>query len=100
MLLDEDAIAEGLRGVEGWEWVPDRREIRRSVRLPDFVSAVGVVASVARVAEEVGHHPDMDIRYDRVVFHLSTHVAGGVTAADLDLAGRIDAVVAAARPAG
>jgi 4a-hydroxytetrahydrobiopterin dehydratase len=52
---------------------------------------VAFVNRVARLAEEADHHPDVDIRYDKVRLGLSTHSAGGLTSRDFDLAGRIDA---------
>jgi len=48
------------------------------------------------VAEELDHHPDIDIRWRNLTFHCATHSAGGVTARDLDLAARIDEIIAAA----
>ena len=45
---------------------------------------------VAEQAEELNHHPDIDIRYTTLTFTLSTHSAGGLTGKDLELAGRID----------
>jgi 4a-hydroxytetrahydrobiopterin dehydratase len=47
------------------------------------------------MAEAMQHHPDIDIRYTRVTFTLSTHDSGGITALDFDLAGRIEALAAA-----
>ncbi|GAA1074491.1 4a-hydroxytetrahydrobiopterin dehydratase [Nocardiopsis composta] len=99
-LLDERQISEGLAELDGWEWHPDAAEIRRTVAMPDFMSAIGLVQAIAHVAEEAGHHPDIDIRYNRLTFHQTTHAAGGVTRADLRLASRIDALVAEALPAG
>ena len=57
-------------------------------------TAIRLVQHVAQVAEESDHHPDIDIRYTTLTFTLSTHSAGGVTAKDLELAGRIDRLVA------
>ena len=59
------------------------------VRAASFPDAVRLVAEVAAVAEELDHHPDVDLRYRVVGFGLSTHSAGGVTAKDLELARRI-----------
>ncbi|MGH9066926.1 MAG: 4a-hydroxytetrahydrobiopterin dehydratase [Acidimicrobiales bacterium] len=88
-LLDEETISLGLAGL-GWE----RRgnELVKLHREGDFRGALSYVGRVGELAEEAGHHPDIDIRWDTVTLHLSTHSAGGITRADLDLAGRIDAL--------
>ena len=57
---------------------------------PSFRSAIVFVNRVATIADEEGHHPDIQIRYDRVSLHLWSHDAGGVTERDLKLAERID----------
>jgi 4a-hydroxytetrahydrobiopterin dehydratase len=54
-----------------------------------FPAAVQLITQVAEVAEELNHHPDVDLRWNTVFFILSTHSEGGVTARDLDLARRI-----------
>src|SRR5690606_13804000 len=72
-LLDERQISEGLAELDGWEWHPDAAEIRRTVAMPDFMSAIGLVQAIAHVAEEAGHHPAIDIRYNRLTFHQTTH---------------------------
>ena len=56
----------------------------------DFVAALAFVGDVGRLAEEADHHPDIDIRYDRVTLALMTHDSDGITQADLDLARAID----------
>jgi 4a-hydroxytetrahydrobiopterin dehydratase len=70
-------------------------EIRAQFRAPDFVGAMVLVNAVAELAERAGHHPDIDIRYNRVALALSTHSEGGLTGKDFDLAGQIDAAAAA-----
>ncbi|MFC4561750.1 4a-hydroxytetrahydrobiopterin dehydratase [Nocardiopsis mangrovi] len=97
-LLDEQQITEGLERLDGWEWDRERAEIRRTVELPDFMGGVHLVTAVAYAAEEADHHPDIDIRYTKVTFHQTTHVAGGVTLADFELAARIDELIEAAIP--
>ena len=99
-LLEEQQIAEGLERLEGWEWDRENNAIRRTVEMPDFMSGIHLVASIARAAEEADHHPDMDIRYNRITFHQSTHSAGGVTVQDMELAARLDGLVADAVTAG
>jgi 4a-hydroxytetrahydrobiopterin dehydratase len=56
----------------------------------DFVQAMAFVNQVATIAEAAGHHPDIDIRYNRVLLGLISHDAGGITQRDAAMAGRID----------
>ena len=79
------------------EWSGDPSGISRTAALPTFPAAINVVDRVAVVAEEMDHHPDMDIRWRKVTFTCSTHSAGGVTSKDIDLARRIDEIISAAR---
>ena len=61
-----------------------------------FPDAIKVVDQVAVVAEELDHHPDIDIRWRTLTFACSTHSEGGVTGKDMELARRIDGIIAAA----
>lgn len=88
--LSDAEIASELAGVEGWAREGDL--LRRTFELPTFAGAIALVNRVAMAAEEMDHHPDIDIRYNRVSFALSTHSAGGLTALDFELARRIDAL--------
>ena len=54
------------------------------------MAGIDFVAAVAKVAEAADHHPDIDIRYTKIVCSLSTHSAGGITQKDLDVAGKIE----------
>lgn len=91
-LLDDDTIRAALEKLPGWE--RDGDQIVRFAKLDDFVAAIGVINRVAEDAEEVQHHPDMDIRYNSLKFKLSTHSEGGLTAKDTDFAARINQRVA------
>ncbi len=93
-VLDQAALDAALADLPDWHGDPSG--IRRDVTAASFPAGIALVDAVAVVAEELDHHPDIDIRWTRVTFGLATHSAGGVTAADLDLARRIDALVAAA----
>lgn len=90
-LLDDAQIAEALDAMPDWE----RRgsALVRSVKAPDFRTGIRLVDEVATVAEDVNHHPDIDIRWTTVTFALTTHVAGGITAYDVKLAHRLDGVI-------
>ncbi|MEV0273511.1 MAG: 4a-hydroxytetrahydrobiopterin dehydratase [Hamadaea sp.] len=76
------------------DWHGDRSGITRVVELPSFPEAIAVVDAVAQVAEEMDHHPDIDIRWRTLTFHNVTYTENAVTALDLELARRIDDVVA------
>ena len=76
------------------EWANEGNSLRRSVTCATFVGAIELVDLVAIAAEEMDHHPDMDIRWRTVTFVLSTHSAGTVTDLDFQLAQRIDALIA------
>jgi 4a-hydroxytetrahydrobiopterin dehydratase len=93
--LTADQLTAGLSELDGW--TGDAAGIRRTAELPSFPAAIGVVDRVAEVAEEMDHHPDIDIRWRTLTFGCVTHSAGGVTAADLTLAGRIDGIIRAAQ---
>src|SRR5205823_10644802 len=93
-LLNADEVARELSTLDGWQG--DGREIARTAELPSFPAAIRVVDRVAEVAEEMDHHPDIDIRWRTLTLRCSTHSAGGVTELDLGLAGRIDEIIAAA----
>jgi 4a-hydroxytetrahydrobiopterin dehydratase len=75
------------------DWSGDADTIHRSYTLPDFPAAVRAVDGMAVVAEEMHHHPDIDIRWRRLDLTLSTHDAGGVTQLDVELAHRIHEIV-------
>lgn len=91
--LSAEEVTRGLAALQGWSG--DTSGIERVVEAPSFLSGIRLVTDVARIAEEMDHHPDIDIRWRRVRFFLSTHDAGGVTELDLAQARRIDALVAA-----
>ncbi|MFM1770317.1 MAG: hypothetical protein RJA22_2846 [Verrucomicrobiota bacterium] len=83
-------IERALPEVPGWR----RRaaSLRRTFVFPDFVAAMKFTNAVARLAERAGHHPDIDIRWNRVTLVLTTHDAGGLTRRDFDLAARCSAL--------
>ena len=87
-LLSDDAVADALSGLPGWEREGDA--IVRTVKLPTFRAAIDTVDAVADAAENADHHPDIDIRWRTVHLALTTHDAGGLTELDLALAVNID----------
>ena len=77
------------------EWTGGAEHLTREFTATDFPAAIAVVDKVAVIAEELNHHPDIDVRWRTLRFRLSTHSAGGVTRLDLELARRIEDVIAA-----
>jgi 4a-hydroxytetrahydrobiopterin dehydratase len=70
--------------------------IARTFEFADFVAAMKFVNAVAEAAENAQHHPDIDIRWNKVTLALTTHDAGGLTDKDFALARRCDALTAGA----
>jgi 4a-hydroxytetrahydrobiopterin dehydratase len=89
--LSPDELAAALHGLP--EWSGDGDGIRRTVELPGFRDAVDAIVRIADVAEEMDHHPDIDLRWRTLHLTLVSHSAGGVTDLDLQLARRIDALL-------
>jgi 4a-hydroxytetrahydrobiopterin dehydratase len=90
-LLTDEQIQSALKGLPAWHREGD--SLLRTLQAPDFPTAIRIVVAVGEAAEEMNHHPDIDIRWRTLHFSLSTHEAGGITTLDLDLAPRIDAAV-------
>jgi 4a-hydroxytetrahydrobiopterin dehydratase len=74
------------------DWTLRSGEIVREYSFDDFVAAMTFVNRVAELAEAAEHHPDIDIRYNKVTLALSTHSAGGLTKKDVELAQQIEAL--------
>lgn len=72
------------------EWSRSGKEITRTYVFADFGEAMGFVTRVALDADKADHHPDIDIRWNKVTLTLSTHSEGGLTVKDLDLADTTD----------
>jgi 4a-hydroxytetrahydrobiopterin dehydratase len=89
-LLSESEIQKELDSLKGWK--RERKEIAKLYELKNFVRAMGFVNSVALLAEKANHHPDIDIRWNKVKLVLSTHSAGGLTEKDFNLAKQIDSL--------
>lgn len=90
-VLSESERDEALRALPGWSYDAGRNGIARSFRFRDFGEAFAFMTRVALEAEKADHHPDWSNVWNRVDILLSTHSAGGVTAKDVALAGRIEA---------
>lgn len=89
-LLGDAEVEERLAGLPGW-----RRSggaIEKDFERDDFVGSVRFVDGLVEPAEEMNHHPDVSISWDKVTVSLSSHSEGGLTAADFELAAKIDAL--------
>lgn len=86
--LSPQQIDSRLKTLPGWQI--ESGELVHTFEFADFRAALGFVIAVGDLAEEAGHHPDIDIRYNRVRLALVTHDAGGLTSKDFDLAEKAD----------
>lgn len=86
--LSEDEIAAQLEALGGWARRGD--ELVKTYKLPSFPAAVAFVTHVGFLAEAAAHHPDIDIRYNKVTLAVTTHDAGGLTEKDFALAAAAD----------
>ncbi len=89
-LLSDEEIEQRLEGLPGWK--RDGDAIAREFDAGDFKGSVNLVNRLLPVAEAMNHHPDLEISWATVTVRLSSHSEGGLTAADFDLASRIDAL--------
>jgi 4a-hydroxytetrahydrobiopterin dehydratase len=84
-------VEEKLNRLAGWNLAG--QEIVCDLKFADFAAAMEFVNRVAEKAEAAGHHPDIDIRYNKVRLALVSHDAGGLTQRDFDLAAAINALL-------
>jgi len=89
--LTEAEVAAGLGRLQGWSRKGDT--IVKAYTFKAFQDGIRFVDRVAVAADAADHHPDIDIRWTTVTMALSTHSAGGLTAKDLELAGKIEKLV-------
>jgi 4a-hydroxytetrahydrobiopterin dehydratase len=89
--LNHEQIEAALADLNDWGFRDEA--FVRTFRFADFVHAVDFVEALAEVAEEHRHHPDIDIRYNKVTLRVSSHDAGGVTTRDVLLAQAIEQLV-------
>jgi len=88
--LTPDQIKTALASVPDWKKTGDA--ITRTFQFKDFPAAIQFVNALATIAEKEWHHPDIDIRWNKVILTLSTHDAGGLTEKDFSLAKQFDAI--------
>ena len=88
--LSEKEIQDRLKKLDSWTM--ENGQLRKLYKFKDFRSAMAFVTRVALCAEPMDHHPDIDVRYSKVILNLMTHSEGGVTEKDFRLIQEIDAV--------
>ena len=91
-MLTESERDEALASLAGWAFDAERNGIAKSFRFADFGAAFAFMVRVALEAEKADHHPDWSNVWNRVDILLSTHSEGGVTAKDVALARKIEAL--------
>lgn len=87
-LLEDEEIEQRLDELGDWEREGD--EIQKVYEFDDFGAAIKFVNEVAKMADRYDHHPDIDIRWNKVKLALTTHSEDGITALDFDLANDIE----------
>jgi 4a-hydroxytetrahydrobiopterin dehydratase len=83
-LITDEEITRQLGSLPGWR--RDGDSLVASYEAPDFPAAVQLIVDVGDQAEQMGHHPDVDLRWKVTHWRLSTHSAGGLTQLDIELA--------------
>ena len=91
-LLSSSQLAALSTDLPAWQLVDGK--LQRDLRFRDFAAAFGFMAQVALIAEGLGHHPEWSNVWNRVTIVLISHDLGGLSTLDVELARRIDAVVA------
>ncbi len=86
--LSADQVQENIGDLPSWSLNGD--SLQRTFRFDDFVGSMAFVDRVAQLAEQMQHHPDIMIRYNKVTLTLTTHDAGGITENDFTLARATD----------
>jgi 4a-hydroxytetrahydrobiopterin dehydratase len=92
-LLSEEDVQAFIDDRTGWS--REDNEITRTYEFSDFNESMGFITRVALEAEKANHHPDIDIRWNKVTLTLSTHSEGGLTEKDLELAATADGLALA-----
>lgn len=87
--LTPEQIKPLLDQLDGWQ-VQDDHHLHRDYKFPDFKTALAFVNQVGDVAEELGHHPNIEFTWGKVSLDIYTHKIGGLSESDFVLAAKID----------
>jgi 4a-hydroxytetrahydrobiopterin dehydratase len=88
--LSDLEIQRALGGLTGWSRRGGGDALTKTFGFERFADGIDFVNRVAKAADEMNHHPDIDVRYTKITINLSTHDAGGITSSDLKLAEQIE----------
>ena len=88
--LSDAEVQNALQSLNGWS--RNGIAIERKYEFKDFVEAIKFVNRVAEVAESAGHHPDIQIVYNKVTLQLTSHDSGGITSRDIKMAEKLNAL--------
>ncbi|MEA5468234.1 4a-hydroxytetrahydrobiopterin dehydratase [Spirulina sp. 06S082] len=83
-LLNQTEIQARLKTLTGWK--QNGKVIQQTFRFKDFIAAIAFVNELVEPAETAGHHPDLEISYNKVTVSMTSHDAGGLTSKDFDMA--------------
>jgi len=86
--MRDDEIQASLNELEGWSLADEK--LHREFRFSDFITAFGFMTSAAIESEKMNHHPEWFNVYNKVIVHLTTHDAGGITELDFQLAKKMN----------
>lgn len=89
-VLSDSEVQQALGSLSGWQ--RQGQAIQRIFEFPDFKAAMQFVNKIAEAAEQANHHPDIDIRYNKVTMSLVSHDSGGVTQRDVRMAQKINQI--------
>ena len=82
--LNQTEIQERLKSINGWK--QNGKTIQQTFRFKNFINAIAFVNELVEPAETAGHHPDLEISYNKVTVSMTSHDAGGLTSKDFDIA--------------
>ncbi len=91
--LTDEELDLALTQVPEWKCLRQEKRITRTVERATFLDGIDLVRDVAELAEDLDHHPDIDIRWRKITFSLTTHSADGLTEKDFELASEIDSLI-------
>src|SRR3989344_6001793 len=89
--LDKVQAEKYMHMVPGWELSEDGKNITKTFKFKDFIGAINFVNKISEIAESEGHHPDINVRYNKVKLILTTHAFGGLSENNFILAAKIEA---------